>query len=67
MFFFYEITRFLCVKSKNAHEQKWFKICTSMCMPILRTIMKLDAPGGPQLPMGPLTTRDPADFHFSIF
>ena len=30
---FYEITRFLCVKSKNAREQKWFKISTSMGMP----------------------------------
>ena len=36
--FFYEITLFLCVKSKNASEQKWFKISTYMCMPRLRTI-----------------------------
>ena len=35
---FYEITRFLCIKSTNAHELKWFKISTSMCMPSLRTI-----------------------------
>ena len=38
MLFFYEITRFLCVKSKNAHEQKWLKISNSMCIPSLRTI-----------------------------
>ena len=37
-YFFYEITRFLCAKSKDAHEQKGFKISTSMCMPSLRTI-----------------------------
>ena len=35
---FYEISRFLCAKSKNVREQKWFKISTSMCMPSLRTI-----------------------------
>ena len=35
---FYEITRFLCVKSKIAHERKWFKISTYMCMPRLRTM-----------------------------
>ena len=35
---YYEITSFLCVKSKIAHEQQWFKISTSMCMPSLRTI-----------------------------
>ena len=35
---FYEITRFLCVKSKNTHEQIRFKISTFMCMPSLRTI-----------------------------
>ena len=35
---FYEITLFLCVKSKNAHEEKWFETRTSMCMASLRTI-----------------------------
>ena len=33
----HERIRFHCVKSKNAQEQKWFKISTSMCMPSLRT------------------------------
>ena len=50
---FYEITRFLCIKSKNAHEQKWFKIITSMCLPSLRNIYELDAPGGPNPPWVP--------------
>ena len=29
--------------------------------------MKLATPGGPQPSMGSPTTRNPADFHFSIF
>ena len=37
----YEKNRFLCFKSKNAHEQKWLKNSTSMCMPSLRTIYEI--------------------------
>ena len=38
---------FLCVKSKNVYEQKWFKISTSMCMQSLRTIYETWRSRGP--------------------
>ena len=60
---FYEITHFLCVKSKNDHEQKWFKISTSMCMPSLRTIYETCRSRGHGFPHHPKPGRLP----FSIF
>ena len=34
---------------------------------VYELFMKLDARRGPKPPMGPTTTRDPADLNFSIF
>ena len=61
------ITRFLCVKLKNPHEQKWFKISTSMGMPSLRTIYETWRSWGPLTPMGPPATWDPGRVQFFYF
>ena len=63
---FYDITCFLCVKSKNAQEQKWFKISTFMCMPSLRTIYENWRFQGPPPPWisPPSETRETSIFLF---
>ena len=67
---FYQITRFLCVKSKNTHEQKWLKISTIMCMPSLGNInetCRSRVPHNPPWVPPPPENRQTSIFHFIAY